>query len=190
MVIIFFGKFLLGSFMDYFRIKFIYLLLFIFHFVAVNAQTDNFQNIASPPTANNFAYPQSVFVDSYSGHIWVTDFDNNRVLRFDVSTLTSVDDYNNTLVLSDYYLAQNFPNPFNPTTKISWQSPVGSWQTLKIYDVLGNELVTLIDEFKLAGRYEVEFNTSSIKHQPSSGIYFYQLKAGSFIQTKKMVLVK
>ena len=176
--------------MDFFRIQFIYLLLFVFYFTAAYAQTDIFQNIASTPTASNFAYPQSVFVDSYSGHIWVTDFDNNRVLRFDVSTLTSTDDYNNKIVLNEYYLAQNFPNPFNPATKISWQSPVGSWQTLKVYDVLGNELVTLIDEFKSAGSYEVEFNISSIKHQPSSGIYFYQLKAGSFIQTKKMVLVK
>jgi hypothetical protein len=87
-------------------------------------------------------------------------------------------------------LHQNYPNPFNPTTKIKWQSLVGSHQTLKVYDILGNEIATLVDEFKSAGSYEVEFNPeSSIKH-PASGIYFYQLRAGAFIETKKMILIK
>ncbi|MFN3693709.1 MAG: hypothetical protein ACK4UV_01775, partial [Ignavibacterium sp.] len=65
---------------------------------------------------------------------------------------------------------QNYPNPFNPTTVISWQSPVGSWQTIKVFDVLGNEAATLVDEYREAGRYEVEFKvgqTSSL----SSGVY-------------------
>jgi hypothetical protein len=85
-----------------------------------------------------------------------------------------------------YHLYQNYPNPFNPSTKISWQSPVGSWQTLKVYDVLGNEVAKLVDEYKSAGSYEVEFNTLMLP----SGVYFYQLKAGSFVQTKKMLLLK
>jgi hypothetical protein len=89
-----------------------------------------------------------------------------------------------------FLLNQNYPNPFNPSTKINWQSPVGSWQTLKVYDVLGNEITTLVNEYKPAGNYEVEFNTSTIKHRPSSGIYFYQLKASSFVETKKMILMK
>jgi len=176
--------------MNYFRLQLICLILFELYFATSYAQTDVVQNISTVPTSSNFTYPQSVFVDSYSGHIWVTDFDNNRVLRFDVSSLTSIDEFINPLVLTDYYLGQNFPNPFNPNTKISWQSPVGSWQTLKVYDVLGNEVATLVDEYRESGSYEVEFNSSSIKHHPSSGIYFYQLKAGSFIQTKKMVLIK
>jgi hypothetical protein len=87
---------------------------------------------------------------------------------------------------SNFSLEQNFPNPFNPSTKISWQLPVGSQQTLKIYDVLGNEITTLIDEYKPAGRYEIEFNASSLP----SGVYFYQLKAGDYIDTKKMILLK
>jgi hypothetical protein len=87
---------------------------------------------------------------------------------------------------TDFILSQNFPNPFNPSTKISWQLPVGSQQTLKIYDVLGNEIMTLIDEYKPAGRYEIEFNASTLP----SGVYFYQLKAGSFVKTKKMLLLK
>ena len=95
-------------------------------------------------------------------------------------------EHNTESIPNSFKLNQNYPNPFNPTTKISWQSAVSSRQTCKIYDVLGNEVATLIDEFKEAGEYEIEFNASSLP----SGIYFYQLKAGSFIQTKKMVLVK
>jgi len=86
----------------------------------------------------------------------------------------------------EFSLAQNYPNPFNPITKISWQSPVGSWQTLKIYDVLGNEVATFVDEYKPAGSYEVEFDGSHL----SSGIYFYELRAGEFVQTKKLILMK
>ena len=85
-----------------------------------------------------------------------------------------------------FVLEQNYPNPFNPTTKISWQSPVGSWQTLKIYDVLGNEIATLVDEYKPTGSYEVDFNASGL----SSGIYFYKLQTGNYIEMKKMVLLK
>ncbi len=96
-----------------------------------------------------------------------------------------------------FYLSQNHPNPFNPSTKISWQTPVSGWQTLKVYDVLGNEVATLVNEFRPAGSYEVEFNPGScIKHLPAgrqgpaSGIYFYRLQAGDFVETKKMILLK
>ncbi|MEO8232257.1 MAG: T9SS type A sorting domain-containing protein, partial [Ignavibacteriota bacterium] len=85
-----------------------------------------------------------------------------------------------------YDLLQNYPNPFNPSTKISWQSPVGSHQTLKIYDVLGNEVATLLDEYTEAGRYEITFDASRL----ASGIYFYRLQAGQFIETRKMILLK
>ena len=97
---------------------------------------------------------------------------------------------NEYVVPDKYSLEQNYPNPFNPSTIISWQSPLGSWQTLKVYDILGNEIATLIDEYKPAGTYEIEFSTSFIKHHPSSGVYFYRLQAGDFIQTKKMMLIK
>jgi len=90
----------------------------------------------------------------------------------------------------NFELLQNFPNPFNPSTKISWQSPVGSHQTLKVFDLLGNEVVTLVDEYKPAGRYEVEFEVSSGIRNLSSGVYFYQLKAGEFVETKKMLLLR
>src|SRR3989339_163731 len=104
---------------------------------------------------------------------------NGMILR-SFNSITSVFD-NKNFVLSTFILQQNYPNPFNPSTKISWQSPVSSWQTLKVYDVLGNEIATLVDEFKSAGSYEVEF---SAKGGLASGFYFYQLKAGSFVQNK------
>jgi len=93
---------------------------------------------------------------------------------------------NQPIVISEFKLDQNYPNPFNPSTKISWQSPVSGHQKLKIYDVLGNEVVTLVNEYKSAGSYEIEFNATSL----SSGVYFYKLQAGSFVQTKKMILIK
>ncbi len=91
----------------------------------------------------------------------------------------------------DFKLGQNYPNPFNPTTAIAYQIPERSFITLKVYDVLGNEIATIINEEKPAGNYEVEFNSHSgeARNLPS-GIYFYQLKAGNFVETKKMVLIK
>lgn len=86
----------------------------------------------------------------------------------------------------EFVLYQNYPNPFNPTTKISFVIGHSSFVTLKVYDIIGNEVATLVNEEKPAGEYEAEFDGSAFP----SGIYFYQLKAGSFLQTKKMVLLK
>jgi hypothetical protein len=105
------------------------------------------------------------------------------------TTFTDVDNELNSLP-TEYKLEQNYPNPFNPSTKISWQSPVSGWQTLKVFDVLGKEVATLVDEFRNVGSYEVEFNPVSSIKNPASGIYFYQLKAGEFVDTKKMMLIK
>jgi hypothetical protein len=96
-----------------------------------------------------------------------------------------------TVIVDDFELSQNYPNPFNPVTKIKFTVP--SIETghapsvqLIIYDVLGKEIAELVNEEKPAGSYEVEFNGSNL----SSGVYFYQLRAGSFIQTKKMLMIK
>jgi hypothetical protein len=98
---------------------------------------------------------------------------------------------------NDFVLYQNYPNPFNPTTKIRYAIPLsggarGGLVTLKVYDILGNEVATLVDEYKPAGKYEVEFNTAETRHGVSlpSGVYFFQLKAGDFITSKKMILMK
>jgi len=107
---------------------------------------------------------------------------------FNGEGLTSVEDQGFNLVPDKFELNQNYPNPFNPDTKISWQTSVGSWQTLKIYDSLGKEVATLVDEYKPAGNYNVQFTTNN--EQLSSGIYFYQLVAGDCVQTKKMMILK
>ena len=109
------------------------------------------------------------------------------------TTVVSVKDQE-TPVTSTFKLEQNYPNPFNPSTKIKFTIPNvkthsdASLQkvTLKIYDILGSEIATLVNEELSAGEYEVEFNATKLP----SGIYFYQLKAGSYIQTKKMIYIK
>lgn len=121
--------------------------------------------------------------------IWEDSADGNIHL-FGRRQLYPVGDVANESAVDGFTLNQNYPNPFNPSTVISYRLPVTSNVSLKVYDILGNEIATLVNEEKSAGEYEVEFNTSSINHQPSSGIYFYQLKAGNFTQTKKMILLK
>ena len=117
-----------------------------------------------------------------------TYFNNN----FTNGTVSDLAD-NNYTIPEKFSLSQNYPNPFNPSTKIKYSIPnvtlsevEGSRVQLKVYDVLGNEVATLVNEYRNAGSYEVNFNASSL----SSGIYFYRLQAGSFIQTKKMLLIK
>ncbi len=92
----------------------------------------------------------------------------------------------------EFNLEQNFPNPFNSKTVISFQLPRSANVSLKVFDVLGREIAILIDEFKTAGKHQVEFliETHGKVSDLSSGIYFYQLRDGNFIQTRKMVLVK
>jgi hypothetical protein len=83
-------------------------------------------------------------------------------------------------------LLQNYPNPFNPTTKIRYSVLQSSNIILKVFDILGREVATIVNEEKPDGEYEVEFNAANLP----SGIYFYQLSAGNFVETKKMVLLK
>ncbi len=90
------------------------------------------------------------------------------------------------VALTDYLLSQNYPNPFNPSTRIQYAISSRQFVQLKVYDVLGNEVATLVDEEKPVGSYEVEFNASKL----TSGIYFYKIKAGSYVETKKMILIK
>ncbi len=124
----------------------------------------------------------------------LTGLDEGYLLA--VNGITSINELDNNSI--DFSLSQNYPNPFNPSTVISFQLPVSSNVTLKVFDVLGNEVATLVDEYRNVGSYEVEFSPESgIKH-PASGVYFYQLRAGdpstssgqSFIQSRKMTLIK
>ena len=87
---------------------------------------------------------------------------------------------------ASYRLYQNYPNPFNPITRIQYSIPERSFVSLKVFDVLGNEVARLVDEFNYSGEYQVEFEASGL----TSGIYFYKLIAGSFVETKKMILMR
>ena len=92
----------------------------------------------------------------------------------------------NNLAPADYVLKQNYPYPFNPTTTIKYSIPQQGLVTIKIYNTLGEEVATIINNEKPAGSYEVEFDATSLP----SGIYFYKLQTANFTQTKKMILLK
>ncbi len=107
-------------------------------------------------------------------------------LRTAIFSPTDVEDINGTTIPAEFVLEQNYPNPFNPSTTIGYKLPQSTNVTLKVFDVLGNEVATLVDEYKNAGSYNVQFTMNNL----ASGIYFYQLNAGSFMEVKKMLLIK
>ena len=86
----------------------------------------------------------------------------------------------------DFALGQNYPNPFNPSTSIQYSLGNRQFVTLKVYDVLGNQVAELVNEEKSAGSYEVEFDASNL----SSGLYIYKLNAGNYFSSRKMILLK
>lgn len=92
----------------------------------------------------------------------------------------------NSTEIKEFSIGQNYPNPFNPSTVISYQSPVSGFVTLKIHDVLGNEVATLVNEVQNAGSYSVNFEGSNL----SGGVYFYTITAGDYKETKSMLLIK
>jgi len=109
----------------------------------------------------------------------------NGVYEAPLYNPVSVDDKNN-LVVTGFKLEQNYPNPFNPSTNIQYAVGNRQFVQLKVYDILGNEVATLVNEEKAPGTYEVEFNATQL----SSGVYYYKLEAGKFSQSRKMVLLK
>lgn len=132
--------------------------------------------------SGNFSYTTNLNIESIA--VTATDFWGNTSNFARLNTVTNVADEKQTP--TEFLLRQNYPNPFNPVTTISWQLPVGSHQTLKVYDILGIEVATLIDEYRDAGNYEITFDASML----SSGIYFYKIQAGLSSEIKKMILLK
>jgi hypothetical protein len=116
-----------------------------------------------------------VFVGTFSAGIW----------RRALSEITSVGSLSQN-ASSEFYLEQNYPNPFNPTTEIRFSLPRASHVTLKIYNTLGKEVTTLVNEKLAARTYAVEWNASGL----ASGVYLYRLQAGEFIETKRLTLLK
>ncbi len=86
----------------------------------------------------------------------------------------------------EYYLSQNYPNPFNPTTSISYIIPIAAHVTLTVYDILGKQIAVLVNKVQAAGNYQIQFNSSNF----ASGTYIYELRSGSFIDSKKMIILK
>lgn len=114
----------------------------------------------------------------YSYRLKQIDFDGS----FNYSNIIELE----ILSPEEFILEQNYPNPFNPVTVISYQLSVNSYVTLKIFDILGKEVETLVNEQQQAGSYKVQFNASHL----ASGVYLYKLQAGSFTAVKKFVFMK
>lgn len=113
--------------------------------------------------------------------------DTGRVERYCLNIIyNAILAVNNNQVPVKYELGQNYPNPFNPVTKVKYSVPKQSFVLIKIYDILGREVKTLVNEMKSAGNYEIEFNASHF----ASGVYFYRMESGEFTDVKKLVLLK
>jgi hypothetical protein len=123
----------------------------------------------------------------YMGSISIKGAVVNGELYGDTTQIiTSVFDLEEPSSNSNYKISQNYPNPFNPSTTISYSIPKAEFVTLKVFDILGRETASLVNESKEAGNYSLTFNAGNIP----SGIYFYKLTSGSFMATKKLILLK
>ena len=107
-------------------------------------------------------------------------------LRVSYEEATAVNEKNTSL--QKFELAQNYPNPFNPSTRISYNLPQSETVTLKVYDMRGREIATLVNAKQSAGKHTVEFNAA--QYNLSSGVYVYSINAGSFFDVKKLIMVK
>ncbi|MBA4251756.1 MAG: hypothetical protein C0425_05665 [Chlorobiaceae bacterium] len=149
------------------------------------------RNFRDTLTAKGYSHRWLELPEGHSWGLWraTTDFILEFIFPFGSTSVKNEIDSE-----PDFKLSQNYPNPFNPTTTISWQLPNDSYVSLVVYDMLGNEVVTLVNEEKKTGNYNIEFNA----HDIASGIYFYKLtankisggKLGSFSETKKIILLK
>lgn len=133
-------------------------------------------------------FPRDVIIDKEGKILYYSKAYHPKAMINVISdylNITSASD-NKKGIITDFALYQNYPNPFNPSTRIVYGVPKKSILSIKLFDFLGRELLTLIEEEKGPGLYEVEFNASSL----SSGIYFYVLQSGSTSLMKKMILIK
>jgi hypothetical protein len=143
-------------------------------------------SFTNPPEliSSSLQGPADIFFNKLHNILAVPNFNSNSVNFIPISP-TDVDNESNQI--HGYNLFQNYPNPFNPSTKIKYRIENPEHITLKVYNVLGHEVATLVNEEKTAGKYEVEFSTAG---ELTSGVYFYKLEAGHYIETKKMLLIK
>ncbi|MFZ1322642.1 MAG: S8 family serine peptidase [Ignavibacteria bacterium] len=152
--------------------------------VTVSPRTASFNPITSQWATKIYALPVGTDLIRFKA---VSAYGNNLYLDniCKVNGTTGISNLNLDIP-NNYSLSQNYPNPFNPTTKINFSIPVNGFVTVKIYDVLGKEVMTLVNEQKPAGNYSAEFNGADL----SSGVYFFRMEAGEFIDVKRMMLIK
>ncbi len=136
-------------------------------------------------SVNSDSYGYSSAQSSTVSVDYSTAYSTSASFTLTPESVTAVKDQQPNII-SGFKLNQNYPNPFNPTTIISYQIPSDSKVVLKVYNILGDEVATLVNGNKAAGSYSVQFNASNL----ASGVYFYQIKAGNFVDTKKLVLLK
>jgi hypothetical protein len=113
-------------------------------------------------------------------------FDPNNDIVLKTATLVVGTNNESNITPDKFAVYQNYPNPFNPTTSIKFDIPKNAFVTLKVYDVIGKEVATLINEVRTAGSYNVDWNASFYP----SGVYFYKLESKDFTETKRMLLIK
>ena len=146
--------------------------------------------VDSTPSIGIYSWEVSPATTSALCLIKITNLANETVFDisddvFQIDILPSVNEQFSGIP-ENYTLIQNYPNPFNPLTKIYYGVPQKSYVELKVFDLIGNEIKSLVSEEKIAGYHSVSFDASNY----NSGVYFYQLQAGPFVETKKMVLMK
>jgi hypothetical protein len=126
--------------------------------------------------------------DYYSAVIIISNdpFNSQVIVPVHMLVSTTAGVENDYLIPTVFNLYQNYPNPFNPSTKIKYSIPQQFNVVIKVFDILGNEIETLVNEEKQAGAYEITWYAEGLP----SGVYFYRLQAGDFVETKKMVLMK
>jgi hypothetical protein len=151
---------------------------------------------------NNTNITPAGILASKSGNIFIaqtiyaTDRSVWNIRKFSQPGFTPVEVEKEIIIPSKFILYQNYPNPFNPSTTIRYAIPQTSFVSIKIYDILGRQVATLVDEEKPAGSYEVEFSavggsaSGGDAKNLSSGVYFYKVQAGEYVNAKKMILLR
>jgi hypothetical protein len=135
-----------------------------------------------------YVWPNYYVGQTYEDEInYLKNWLSSRLIWMDNQLITDVEEDLSENEL-DFVLYQNFPNPFNPSTTIKYSIKKQTNVSIKLFDVLGNELATLVNEFKYPGVYSINLDAEKI--QLSSGVYFYSMKAGEFTSTKKLILIK
>lgn len=142
--------------------------------------TGYFNNSTNRSSLIHLSFPLETTANEESFNSVIT-----KSINYFNTAQVSVDEEEQTI--NKFSLEQNYPNPFNPSTRINWQTPTSGWQTLKIFNSLGQEIETLVNEYREAGNHSTLYIVNSAL---PSGIYFYELKVGNFIQAHKMILIK